>query len=246
MEITSLTNAKVKQWVKYHEKKYRDQDQVFLIEGEHLIQEAHRFNLIQYIIKLKDYDIETYDYLVYEVTPEIMKKISQNVSGNKVMALCTMKKQSNELKNNVLMLDDVQDPGNLGMIIRSAIAFGYHDLILSNKSVDLYNDKVIRSTQGALFQMNIIKADLVQEIKKRQQEGYFVYGTALKNAKGLKQIQKQEKHILVFGHEGKGISKEVLALCDAYIFVEMANFESLNVAAAASICMYEMSQKDAN
>ena len=219
---------------------------MFLIEGEHLIQEAHRFNLIQYIIKLKDYQVDTYDYLVYEVTQEIMKKISQNVSGNKVMALCSMKKQSNELKNNVLMLDDVQDPGNLGMIIRSAIAFGYHDLILSNKSVDLYNDKVIRSTQGALFQMNIIKANLVQEIQKRQQEGYFVYGTALKNANGLKQTKKQLKHILVFGHEGKGISKEVLNLCDAYIFVEMANFESLNVAAAASICMYEMSQKDAN
>ena len=72
MEITSLTNNKVKQWVKYHEKKYRDQDQVFLIEGEHLIQEAHRFGLIQYIIKLKDYECETYDYEVYEVTNEIM------------------------------------------------------------------------------------------------------------------------------------------------------------------------------
>ncbi len=245
MEITSLTNAKVKQWVKYHEKKYRDQDQVFLIEGEHLIKEAHRFQLIQYIIKLKDYETNTYDYDVYEVTSEIMKKIAQSVSGSKVMALCKMMDHQEQLKDSVIMLDDVQDPGNLGMIIRSAVAFGYHDIILSNKSVDLYNDKVIRSTQGALFQMNVIKTNLHEEIIKRQQEGYYVYGTALKNANGLKDTKKMKKHILVFGHEGKGISKEILALCDGYIFVEMANFESLNVAAAASICMYEMSLKDA-
>lgn len=243
MEITSLTNDKVKQWVRLQDKKQRDKQQLFLVEGEHLVEEAMRFNLIEYLIVEIGFAYDCKDYQTYYVSSEIMKKISASVSGSKVIACCHFMQSNDNMHNKVIALDGVQDPGNLGMIIRSAIAFGYRDIILSNASVDIYNDKVIRSTQGALFQMNVVRGNIKDILLSKQEEGYHVYGTALKNAKSLQQVTKQDKHILVFGHEGKGISKEILALTNTNIFIEMENFESLNVAAAASICMYEMSIK---
>ena len=243
MEITSLTNAKVKQWVKYKEKKHRDADQMFLIEGEHLLKEAKESNLINCIIIEKGKENPYPEYDTYVVTKEILKKIAHSVSGNWIMAVCHYPTHATNDSDKIVMLDGVQDPGNVGTILRSAHSFSYDTIILSKDSVDVFNDKVIRSTQGALFHMNIVRCDLLDKIHELKDEGYFIYGTSLHEAKPLQEITPVAKHVLIMGNEGQGVSADVLALSNQNIYIEMDTFESLNVAVAAGICMYTLKTK---
>lgn len=240
MEITSLTNAKVKQWSKYKEKKYRDKDHKFLIEGEHLIEEAHKANLIECILIEQGKENMFPAYETYEVTRDILKKLSDSVSGTYIMAVCHMPNISSiDFGNKVIVLDDVQDPGNVGTIIRTAFSFGYTSIVLSNHSVDVYNEKVIRSTQGALFHMPIIRGDIMELLQELKQQGITLYATSLHEATPLQQTPKKAPCALIFGNEGNGVSKDVIDYSDHKVFIEMKTFESLNVAVAAGICMYE-------
>lgn len=239
MEITSCANARVKQWVKYHEKKYRDKDQRFLVEGEHLIQEAIAAGLLETLIKTKNCPYEfNFDKEVILASDEVMHKLRMNVSTSTCIGVCRYKDSNIKLGSKVVLLDDVQDPGNAGTIIRTAHSFGFDSVVLSNRSVDLYNEKLIRSTQGALFHMAVVKSSLNDVITKLKKEGVKVYATALQNARGLSEYQNEAKTALIFGNEGKGVSEEVLAMADDRIFIEMSTFESLNVAIAAGICCY--------
>ena len=240
MEITSLTNAKVKQWSKYKEKKHRDKDHKFLIEGEHLIEEAHKANLIECILIEQGKENMFSTYETYEVTRDILKKLSDSVSGTYIMAVCHMPNISSiDFGNKVIVLDDVQDPGNVGTIIRTAFSFGYTSIVLSNHSVDVYNEKVIRSTQGALFHMPIIRGDIMVLLQELKQQGITLYATSLHEATPLQQTPKKTPCALIFGNEGNGVSIDVIDYSDHKVFIEMETFESLNVAVAAGICMYE-------
>lgn len=240
MLITSLTNNKVKQWTKYQQKKYRDQDHKFMIEGLHLIQEAHKAKIIETIIILENMVNPYPEYECYEVTDNIMDKLSMHVSKEKIMAICHKTDHDlNDHMHKVILLDDLQDPGNIGTIIRTAYSFGYDAIVLSNNSVDLYNDKLVRSTQGAMFHIPVIQNDLKAIIKALKKQNFTVYATTLTNAKKLSEVKNNGNIALIFGNEGNGISKEIIALADENIIIEMVNFESLNVACAASICMYK-------
>lgn len=243
MEITSLTNAKVKQWTKYHEKKYREKDQRFLIEGEHLLQEAHTAGIVECIITEIGYPSPIDGYPVYEVTREIIAKLSMRESKARLMAVCHYPHVSRNSKR-ILMCDGVQDPGNLGTLIRTACSFGYDTILLSENCVDAYNEKVIRSTQGAQFHIAMKRCNLVDEIEELKQAGYHIYATALRNAKPLSQIQTKPKHVLILGNEGSGVSEAVLDHSDESVYIEMKTFESLNVAVAGAICMYEFSKEE--
>lgn len=240
MLITSLTNAKVKQWVKYKEKKYRDQDQCFLIEGEHLLEEAHKAHRILYVIHEQHMDNPYPEYESYEVTSEILHKISANSSDVHDMALCSYESIPQKDVKKILVLDDVQDPGNVGTMIRSALSFGYDLLLCSTKCADIYNDKVIRSTQGALFHLPIIRCELKEKVQGFKNKGFHIYGTSLHEAKPLQNIRPTQPHVLIMGNEGSGVHEELLGICDENIYIEMDTFESLNVAVAAGICMYEL------
>lgn len=243
MQITSLTNAKVKQWVKYHEKKYRDKDGKFLVEGEHLIEEAIQAGLIECIICEIGYPNHYDGYPTYEVTKEIMNKISVRDSKANIMAVVhypNIQKDS----SHILMCDGVQDPGNLGTLIRTACSFGYDTIVLSNKCADVFNEKVIRSTQGALFHVAIQRGSLIDMIDAYRKDGYHIYATALQNAKPLQEVSFHFKHVLIVGNEGSGVTQEVLAQADQSIYIEMKTFESLNVAIAGAICMYELTKEE--
>ena len=237
--ITSVNNTKIKNWCKYHEKKYREKDQMFLIENEHLIQEALLSNLVDTLILLEDKPIH-FDYngkTVY-VSQEVMKKLKMSTSLPICMALVHMPKFNQNIGNKIILCDNIQDPGNVGTMIRSAYSFGFDTFVVSKNSVDLYNDKVIRSTQGALFHMNVVRANLEDFILRLKKEKYPVYATALKNAKGLSSFENKEKVALIFGNEGAGVSNKILDMADENIFIEMNRFESLNVAMACGICAY--------
>lgn len=238
MEITSLTNQKVKQWVKYKERKYREKEQYFLIEGEHLIQEANKAGLIDCLIVEQGIKPLLSGYSTYEVTQDILKKLSEQVSGCTHMAVCHYPSIEDIQGDKFILLDDVQDPGNVGTIIRTAYSFGYDAVYVSPKCADVYNEKVIRSTQGAVFHLPVIRMDMLTCIQNLKENNVNILATSLRDASPLSSVQKQKKCALIFGNEGAGVSEEILNIADKKVFIEMNTFESLNVAVAAGICMY--------
>lgn len=239
MEITSLTNSKIKQWVKYKERKHREKDHKFLIEGEHLIQEAHRAHCIECLIVELGTVVPYDEYPMYEVTAEILKKLSDCVSGTTMMAVCNYVSNETLQGNKYIILDDVQDPGNVGTIIRTAYSFGFDCILLSPKCADVYNDKVIRSTQGALFHIPVLRGDILTYMDILKENMVKIYATSLHEANPLSDIIIQKPCALVFGNEGAGVHFEVIKKADISVFIEMETFESLNVAVAAGICMYK-------
>ncbi len=233
MEITSLQNAKVKYWVSLHEKKVRDKEKVFLIEGDHLIKEAKKHNIVLETISINDSNAD------YKVTKDIMRKISSQESISSDAAVCKFLNEEG-ITGNILILDRIQDPGNLGTIIRSAIAFNFKTIILSNDSVDLYNDKVIRATEGMIFNINVLRKNLIDYIPIIKNDGYSIIGTDVIKGSNIRDI-KDTKKAIVIGSEGTGVSNNVKALCDSFVKINMnSDVESLNAAVAASILMYEV------
>lgn len=243
MYISSINNDFIKETAKLKEKKYRDLTNTFLIEGEHLVKEAKKNDLIKTIIVLEDFTYET-DLEKIIVTKEVMKKLSDNPSIPKVMAIVE-KKECTRIGNKVIILDRLQDPGNLGTIIRSAVAFDFDTLILSDDTVDLYNPKVIRSTQGMLFNINIKRCNIKETIEKLKEKDYLILGTKVNGGTSVKDYSVNKKFALIIGNEGGGISKEILDLCEDYLYINMVNkCESLNAGVAASILMYELGGKN--
>ena len=234
--ITSLQNAKVKRWASYQKKKDRDKDGRFLVEGEHLIEEAKRAGILETVIT----DDETYacsDHMVV-VTPAIMKKLSQNVSSVHLIGVCRKMKQADIKGNRILILDGIQDPGNLGTLIRTAVSFSFDCVVISEETADLYNDKTIRSTQGAMFHIPVIRTDLLHVITSLQKEGVVCIATSLQESKTIKEIPSCERMAFVLGNEGQGVHPEIQTLCNERLRIEMHGFESLNVAVAGGIVMY--------
>ena len=155
------------------------------------------------------------------------------------MAICE-KKNNNKLGNKIIVLDGIQDPGNLGTIIRSSVAFNFDTILISNDTVDPYNSKVIRASQGMNMKTNIIQGNLREYLTDLKD--YKIYGTSVVNGKNVKDISNKNNLCVVMGNEGKGVSPEIQKLCNDFIYINMNNeCESLNVAVAASIIMYELS-----
>lgn len=237
MKIESKENSKVKQWIKLKEKKYRDKEQKFLIEGDHLVKEAIKKDLVLEIVQTKEQN--HFNIPTYIVTNEIMKKLSSQMTTPEIIAICK-KKEEQKYGNNILILDCIQDPGNLGTIIRSAVAFSFDTILLSKDTVDLYNEKVIRSTEGMIFHQNIIRRDIFEEIPKLKKLGYTIYGTNVVNGKKLKNISFSQKKAIIIGNEGKGMNKNLQEFVNENIYIPMnKQCESLNAAICASIIMYE-------
>ena len=241
MIITSLDNDNVKKWKKLCKKKYRDEFGIYLVEGEHLVEEAYKSEVLDKVIVLDGEDY-SYDNIIY-VSYEVMKAISSLDTPNRIMGVCKKKESSELLGKRYLLLDGVQDPGNLGTIVRSAVAFNIDTIVLSDDTVDLYNPKVLRSTQGMIFHTNIIERDLVSVIGELHNMGITVYGTDVNNGIDARELSSLDKtsFALVMGNEGNGVRREVKELCDKNLYINMnENVESLNVGVATSILLYEL------
>lgn len=237
--INSLTNNRVKLWTKLRDKRYRDDTGLFLVEGSHQVVAALNAKLVKEIISLEeiDYGEKVPRYLVNE---DVMKKITALSSAPRIIAIC-FKKRDTEIGSKLLLLDSIQDPGNLGTIIRSAVAFGIDTIVIGQKTVDIYNEKVIRATEGMIFNVNIIINDLMVLITELKTHGYELYGTKVDGGVNLKKFVFNNKFALIIGNEGQGVSPQLLDQCDKNIFIPMAKkCESLNVAIATSIILYEM------
>lgn len=241
MTYTSIENEHIKEIKKLNQKKYRDLNNKFIVEGEHIVNEAIKANIVEEILLLEGNEI-TYKGKVSFVTIKVLKYITELENPSKVIAVC--KKINNVIKgNHILALDNIQDPGNLGTIIRSAVAFNIDTIILSKNTVDLYNSKVLRSTQGMIFNINIVVSDLEKEIKELKNKNYKILTTKVDGGNLIKNIEKKEKFVIIIGNEGNGVSEQLQQLSDEYIYIKMnEKCESLNAAIATSIILYELSR----
>lgn len=250
INITSTSNETIKYFITLNDKKTRMNAKRFIVEGYHLVDEASKTNLLEAIISTDEKELKKINNVKrYLVNDAIINKIATTKNPQNILGIVKMLDHNitnlvpiiKENKTKLIMLDDVNDPGNLGTIIRTAAGLGYDGIIMSPNTVDLYNEKVIRSTQGVMFKIPIIKANLQEVIKLLKKEKVFCIGTALTNAKDVKHITKKDKFAICLGNEAKGISKEVLDNMDENVKIAMNNdVESLNVSIAAGIIMYEM------
>ena len=232
--ITSLENEKVKLLIKLNQAKYRKKEHMFIVEGAHLVDEARKANLLIECFSINE--IEGYT----QVSIPVMNKIANTDTTVTEIGLCKMI-EKNELSDKILILDGVQDPDNLGALMRSSKAFGFDTIILGEGTVDIYNDKAIRASQGAIFKLNFIKAKLIDFIPTLKD--YNIYGTNVVNGIDLKDVVASNKIGIVLGNEGNGISDEVNNLLDKNIYIPMNNTESLNVSVAGGIIMYSLANK---
>ena len=241
MVYSSIDNQKIKEIKKLNNKKYRDLTNKFLVEGDHLVIEAYKKGYLEELI-LEENVIFPLDIKTSYVTRSVIKYITDLETPPNIMGICK-KINEQEIGNRVLILDNIQDPGNLGTIIRSCVAFNIDTIILSNNSVDLYNSKVIRATQGLIFHINIIRRDLREEIPLLKSLGYTIFGTNVEDGIELKNIEKPDKYAIIMGNEGNGVSDDVNKLCDKFIYIKMSDTcESLNVGVATSVILYEFSR----
>ena len=236
--IESINNEKIKQYSKLKDRKYRELECLYLVSTEHLVLEALKKGIIKEIFLLEGKE-NIYGNVTY-VTIPVMKKISNLDTPPEVVAV-VYKKTKQEIKGNILLLDRIQDPGNLGTIIRSAVAFNINTVILGDGCVDLYNEKVLRAAEGMHFNINIIQTDLNKLIPKLKEQNYQIIGTKLTNGTELSKFKPNKKYALVMGNEGSGVNNSILNLCDDYIYIKMnESCESLNVGVATSIILYEL------
>lgn len=240
MLYTSIENKKIKDIKKLNQKKYRDKTGQFLVEGSHLVLEAFKSGNLNELILEQD-ELFPLDIETMYVTNDLLYYISDVETPQHVMGICRKMDEKKELGNRLLVLDGIQDPGNLGTIIRSAVAFNVDTIVLGKGTVDLYNPKVVRSSQGMMFHINIIERDLQEFLPKLKEEQYQILGTRVTHGKSLKNIEKKSKSAIIMGNEGNGMSEEIMRYCDDFIYIDMNSAcESLNVGVATSIILYEL------
>ena len=219
MLYSSIENSKIKELKKLSLKKYRDKTKMFLVEGEHLIIEAYKAGYLDELLFEEGYEYNL-DTKINYVSKNVMQYLSSLDTPSKMMGVC-IKKDGKVNGKRILMLDDIQDPGNLGTIIRTLDSAGIKQIILSKGTVDVYSSKVVRSTMGAIFRVNIIEAEnLKNAISSIKEHGYQVMATSLQGAKSIYDVNYKKVGIII-GNEANGVSKEILNLADQKIKIPM-------------------------
>lgn len=245
-----ISKNRIKQLQLLARKKYRDEQQCFIAEGEKIVRQLHeaRFDIHTLVGTAAMLDqFTTVDCEKLEATTDEIKKISSLTTAREILALCAMPKSNidtNALATELtLALDDIQDPGNLGTIIRLASWFGIRQIVCSPHSADCFNPKVIQASMGAIAHVSVHYAHLEEFLKTARDKGITVYGTFLDGA-NIYQQERLVNGIVVLGNEGKGISDAVASFVDQALYIPnfaagRQNVESLNVSMAAAIICSE-------
>ena len=249
--INSVNNPQVKEIVKLQKNAtYRREVGKFVVEGIHLVAEALKKGIVEAVYLTQAVYKELYESLptsndeYFIIKKHVADKVSMTVHNQGIFAVCQMVTQEVDYKHDILLLDRVQDPGNIGTLIRSAASFDFRTVISAPTSVSFYNDKVIRSTQRNFFQINLVREYLIQTINDLKEEGYVIIGTQMHEESKLLpkvRLKDNQKYAVVIGNESKGISPEISMLLDYNVLIPMEEeVESLNAAVAGSILMYEI------
>lgn len=250
-KITSAQNEYIKKIAKLGSKKHREEAGLFIAEGEHLVEMAlSSCFLIENIIMSESYYKKNGDKFLKDiilVPDSVFSKISDAKAPQGVMAVIKMpdfKKSASEGK--YIYCDNLQDPGNLGTVIRTADAFSFDGVIVSKDSADVFSPKVIRSSQGSLFNIDILVGADILTLKDLKEKGAKITATALYgDSVKLCDMKISENNIFVIGNEGSGVSEEILKISDEVAYIPMTGkAESLNVGVAAAILMYEVKSRE--
>ncbi|NLC87545.1 MAG: RNA methyltransferase [Clostridiaceae bacterium] len=252
--ITSKENEMIKNIKKLKEKKYRDQENKFIVEGIKMVQEAilEQASIDKIVICedcINDGTIE--QELLYEiakkdciyVSEKVFESITDVTNPQGILAIINKQNAEEQINYNediIVVLDGIQDPGNLGTILRTIDSVGLTQVILSENTADSYNPKVVRSTMGAIYRVKILKTNnIIETLKNVQKNKYKVISTSLQTDKSIYDIE-YKKLAIVIGNEANGVSEEVLKLSDAKIKIPMlGKTESLNAAVATGVILYE-------
>lgn len=259
--LTSLANPRVKGWAKLSERKHREREGRFKLEGVHLVAEALAAGWPLECVVFEEGTGIPDELLPYTerdaavgpawipVSPDIIEKCCETETPQPVFAVAYRKPlRKDELLGSgagasgpVVVLDGVQDPGNVGTIVRSAAASGARAVVLGKGTADLYNAKTLRATMGTLFYVPVVEADLAELLPEVRERGAKLYGTSLQAVKSCYECDLSGGETwLLFGNEGSGLSPSIEALVDEPIIIPMTGkAESLNVAMAATVLLFE-------
>lgn len=252
--ISSKDNELIKHIKKLKDKKYRDVSNEYIIEGVKLIEEAvnEKANIKKIIVceeTTNTYEIPTHirleiaKYDCVYVTEKIFNSITQVTNPQGIMAVIEKDIKNKEIDYNqdiIVILDDVQDPGNLGTILRTVDSIGLNQIIVSKDTVDCFNSKVVRSTMGAIFRVRVIESEnLIETIKTIKRHHFKLMVTSLQTENSIYDI-KFDKKIIVIGNESNGVSKEIQDIADERAKIPMlGKTESLNASVATGVVLYE-------
>ncbi len=246
--IVSTDNRYYKLIKKLNDKKYRDESGVFLAEGEKFLEEKNNFSKVivkesKYTYYENKYNISKYENLTV-LSDKLFDSITTQTNSQGILFIYS-KHLSNlhELSGDLIILDAIQDPGNIGTIIRTLVATNYRTLILTKSSVDVYSPKVVRATMGGIFNVNIIYEEKENIIKFLKDNEYNIVSTALsKESIDYREIKLQkDKNAYIFGNEGGGVSDEFLEISHQKAIIPIyGKIESLNVSIALGVFLYKM------
>lgn len=233
LRITSKANPRIKEVCKI---KDHPSAELFLIEGKHLCDMAFETECL-----LETFGLETPSYPHVKntlVNKEVLEKLAFSPSPSGIVGLAKSPSLTPK-REKVLILDRVQDPGNVGTICRSALSFGYDQVYFTKGCASCFGYKAIASSQGAIFRLSLIDGqDGETLIRSLREEGYEVIASSLRGATPLKEFKHKNPFALILGNEGQGIEEKLLALSSSKVKIEMEGIDSLNVGVAAGILMY--------
>lgn len=262
--ITSRTNEQVKEIIKlFKNKRERQNKGLFAIEGLKILKEAYssKINIVKIFVSSKFLEENKFDFnfkkilnnsKVLVITQDVCKKISENCTPQEVFAICEIP-QKLSLKNvvnescNILMMLGLQDVGNFGTIIRTAVAMGVDCILISCNCPDIYSLKVLRAAMGMMFHVKlVIIDDVFKTLDLLKHKGFKIYATALHNkSKDLRTVKFNKKNVIVLGNEGNGLSDDFINACDEVVKIPMkSDVESLNVAVAYGIILWQLQQNN--
>lgn len=233
--ITSKNNDKIKYVVSLKDNKNRKKEGKFIGEGKKSLELALHAGLVQ--------EVYTYDTLLidenipqYLVNEEVMKKLSSSVNPEGVVFVANVPSFKKDKYNKILFLDSINDPGNLGTLTRTALAFGYDAVVTSSDSVSVYNEKALAACKGANYLIPVFQDEL-----ENYKDSYQIIVSTLKEESiDVKDVKLEEKYVLVLGNEAHGVSKKSEELANIFVKIPIENINSLNVAVAGGILMYKI------
>ena len=253
--IESRTNPLIKETAKLKDRKYRDEKGLFLFEGIKLTKDFLSAGLLPETVFMTQKCLDDYPDIakkvpVVAVSDPVCEKLSENSSPEGIICVAKKSDIAHEYGNSIcgpslsprLILSDIRDPGNLGTIIRTAYSFGCGSVILSENCADVFNQKTVRASMGALFKTTVLFSDdTVSAIKALQNDGRKVYATALHHdSVFIGEIQDRKNACFILGNEGHGLSDDVINACDGTVLIPMIDgAESLNVSSAATVILWE-------
>jgi TrmH family RNA methyltransferase len=252
IEIISKDNPKIKFLRQLQQKKYRDKFEKFFVENAVLICDALRseffFESLFITENFIERNKEKFDFILnntnakeyYLISEKINRSFSNLDTPPGICAIYHKKRKEIDFTKPIIYLNGINDPGNLGTILRSALAFDLENIVVDEKCADIYNPKTISASKDAIFKLNIVSdknLKIFNEIKEKMK----IFSTRIKRSETLDILKNEKLFCLILGNESHGVDKELQEMADAYLKIEMEEkMESLNVASASAIIFYEI------